>query len=220
MRRGDWSTACDVDHRERICDHIGIHRTHQPAFFCSIMQEDQRRPQLYPEGAPQRATSAVGNLDVMHARMLFEGDSDQRLRGATMPAPWAAEFNHDRFFSGINFGAAGFHVSVVFIHHHIMSATRNSPQTAILPTMRGHIVGAAKFRILFVLPLFVAGLYDAFTEAAATSSQKYPNLVSAKIRGRGEEKFDFDVTISSLYDSPQRYADAFHILGNWGRRNQ
>lgn len=47
--------------------------------------------------------------------------------------------------------------------------------------------------------------------AANASNQKFPDVVDAKIRARGGPKFDFDVTVSSPYDSAQRYADAFRV---------
>ena len=33
------------------------------------------------------------------------------------------------------------------------------------------------------------------------------------VNARGEDRFDFDVAISSPYDTPQWYADAFHVTG-------
>ena len=47
--------------------------------------------------------------------------------------------------------------------------------------------------------------------AAEPKSQTYPDVLAAKVRARSAGIFDFDVTISSPYDTPQRYADAFHV---------
>ncbi len=42
--------------------------------------------------------------------------------------------------------------------------------------------------------------------------QKYPDILSAKVQSRGDDHFDFDVTVSSPYDTPRRYADAFRVM--------
>jgi hypothetical protein len=41
--------------------------------------------------------------------------------------------------------------------------------------------------------------------------RKYPDVIDVKVRAREQSKFDFDVTISSPYDTPQRYADGFRV---------
>jgi hypothetical protein len=48
--------------------------------------------------------------------------------------------------------------------------------------------------------------------AQPTASQKYPDIISATVKPRGADVFDFDVTVSSPYDTLQRYADAFRAL--------
>jgi hypothetical protein len=52
--------------------------------------------------------------------------------------------------------------------------------------------------------------------SADTSTQKYPDVFSVKVHARGSNTFDFDVTISSPYDTPKRYADAFRAMGKDG----
>lgn len=47
-------------------------------------------------------------------------------------------------------------------------------------------------------------------------TQKHPDVLAAKVRSNGADTFDFDVTVSSPYDTPQRYADAFRIMGKDG----
>jgi hypothetical protein len=54
------------------------------------------------------------------------------------------------------------------------------------------------------------------TRAADSSTQKHPDLLEAKVRARGPGTFDFDVTVSSPYDTPQRYADGFRVMGKDG----
>jgi hypothetical protein len=51
---------------------------------------------------------------------------------------------------------------------------------------------------------------------AADEAQKYPNVVNVKVKARGDRRFDFDVTISSPYETPQRYADAFRVMSAEG----
>jgi hypothetical protein len=53
--------------------------------------------------------------------------------------------------------------------------------------------------------------------AVKNPAQKYPDILSAKVTPRGADIFDFDVTVSSLYDTAQRYADAFRVLSPDGR---
>ena len=48
--------------------------------------------------------------------------------------------------------------------------------------------------------------------AADAAAQKFPDVVAAKVRARTAERFDFDVTMSSPYDTAQRDADAFRIM--------
>lgn len=45
---------------------------------------------------------------------------------------------------------------------------------------------------------------------------KYPDILSAKVQQRGDNHFDFDVTVSSPYDTPERYADAFRVMSAEG----
>lgn len=44
----------------------------------------------------------------------------------------------------------------------------------------------------------------------------YPDVVDVEVR-RGSESYHFDVTISAPYDSAERYADAFRVVGDDGR---
>ncbi len=47
--------------------------------------------------------------------------------------------------------------------------------------------------------------------------QRYPDVVAAQVRAGGTGRFDFDVTVSSPYDSAERYADAFRVSAPDGR---
>jgi len=57
----------------------------------------------------------------------------------------------------------------------------------------------------------------ASAQTANRSGSKYPDVMAAKVRASGQGRFDFDVTISSPYDTPERYADAFRVVGKGGR---
>ncbi len=57
----------------------------------------------------------------------------------------------------------------------------------------------------------------ALAQAARVANQQHPDVLEAKVQARGANRFDFDVTISSPYDSPQRYADAFRVTGSDGK---
>lgn len=50
----------------------------------------------------------------------------------------------------------------------------------------------------------------------ARAEQKHPDVVAVQVQARSANTFDFDVTVSSPYDSPRRYADAFRVLGPKG----
>jgi hypothetical protein len=42
--------------------------------------------------------------------------------------------------------------------------------------------------------------------------QRYPDVLAATLLPRSETTFDVEVTISSPYDTPQRYADGWRVL--------
>ena len=39
------------------------------------------------------------------------------------------------------------------------------------------------------------------------AQQRFPDVIAVQVRAAGADRFDFDVTVSSPYDTPQRYAD-------------
>ena len=53
-------------------------------------------------------------------------------------------------------------------------------------------------------------------QEAGAPAQKYPDVVTVKVRSSGAERFDIDVTVSSPYDTPRRYADAFRVSAKDG----
>ena len=69
---------------------------------------------------------------------------------------------------------------------------------------------------LYSLAVFGAFSLSFSASAVDIALQKHPNVIAVKVQSRGIEVFDFDVTVSSPYDTPQRYADAFRVMGKDG----
>jgi hypothetical protein len=55
------------------------------------------------------------------------------------------------------------------------------------------------------------------TSAAAPTEQRFPDVVKVELESRGDRRFDVVVTISSPYDTPQRYADGWRVLDPAGK---
>jgi hypothetical protein len=78
---------------------------------------------------------------------------------------------------------------------------------------------AMRFGILLLCTMLLAAPAPMTADPAlaqAASQQKHPDVVGAKVTPRGEGRFDFDVTISSPYDTAARYADGFRVIGPKG----
>lgn len=87
--------------------------------------------------------------------------------------------------------------------------------------MRKHATSSCWRRRLHVsaLVLTVLAAAGALMEGRAAddaSAQRYPDVVAARVRASGPGRFDFDVTVSSPYDTPARYADAFRVRSAGG----
>lgn len=52
--------------------------------------------------------------------------------------------------------------------------------------------------------------------AASAPQQRHPDVLQVRVKAAGGNRFDFDVTVSSPYDSARRYADGFHVRGTDG----
>jgi hypothetical protein len=48
--------------------------------------------------------------------------------------------------------------------------------------------------------------------ASASGEQRYPHIVGVEITPADQNTFDLTVTVSSPYDSPDRYADGWRVL--------
>lgn len=53
-------------------------------------------------------------------------------------------------------------------------------------------------------------------QSTDAETQKFPDVVAVTVQSNGDNRFDFDATISSPYDSPLRYADAFRVSSTEG----
>ncbi|MDP1683074.1 MAG: hypothetical protein Q8L39_15040 [Burkholderiales bacterium] len=73
-----------------------------------------------------------------------------------------------------------------------------------------------RITLLLALALSVVGLTSVAAQPS-DSTQKYPNVVAVKVQSSGVDTFNFDATVSSPYDSAQRYADAFRVMGKDGQ---
>jgi len=69
---------------------------------------------------------------------------------------------------------------------------------------------------VFTVALLLASAAYVSPQPGGGGNQQYPDVLEAKVRSRGGNTFDFDVTISSPYDTAKRYADAFLVLGSDG----
>jgi hypothetical protein len=53
--------------------------------------------------------------------------------------------------------------------------------------------------------------------AQTRPEQRFPDVVAVKVKAAGPSVFDFDVTVSSPYDTPSRYADGFRVSTTAGK---
>jgi len=67
-----------------------------------------------------------------------------------------------------------------------------------------------------LIAAFPAALWAPLAGGQARIEQRFPDIVAVKVRAAGPDSFDFDVTVSSPYDTPARYADGFRVVGPSG----
>ncbi len=72
-------------------------------------------------------------------------------------------------------------------------------------------------RCVVAVLLLAGAVVQAQAQRAGTPAQRYPDVTAVKVQVRGADTFDFDVTVSSPYDTPQRYADGFRVVGTDGK---
>jgi hypothetical protein len=62
-----------------------------------------------------------------------------------------------------------------------------------------------------LLTLIVSCLAPAIGRAQSVQEQRFPDVLAVKAKPAGPSIYDFDVTVSSPYDTPSRYADGFRV---------
>lgn len=77
----------------------------------------------------------------------------------------------------------------------------------------------ARLPLLLLLALAVTGCSALPFLASATQADpvdddvdRYPDVLAVELRPAGDRTFDVAVTISSPYDTPERYADGWRVL--------
>lgn len=71
-----------------------------------------------------------------------------------------------------------------------------------------------RLHLLVLLALSLAAVL--IPVRASEPVQKFPDVIAAEVKARGDGVFDFDVTVSSSYDTAQRYADGFRVMDQDG----
>src|SRR3954447_19013195 len=97
---------------ERSRDLVRPLGPHQPRGFLAVAQENQRRPELNAEGAPETPPACVRDLDMAHVGMRRECLGDRRFRPATPAAPGTAELEQRRAGERVDFAAPGLDLGV------------------------------------------------------------------------------------------------------------
>jgi len=73
------------------------------------------------------------------------------------------------------------------------------------------LLNATRYRFVVVSLVILSPPADSQTE------QRFPDVVSVKVEVAGSGVFNFDVTVSSPYDTPSRYADGFRVSTTEGK---
>ena len=93
---------------------------------------------------------------------------------------------------------------------------RGQPESALLCCRRTMSFAMNRRSQLLAFLALAVGIVVASSRATDALLQKYPDVISAKVQPGGPETFDFDVTVSSPYDTPQRYADSIRVMDQDG----
>lgn len=67
---------------------------------------------------------------------------------------------------------------------------------------------------LWSILMLTLGAVQALGDSA--TEQRFPDVVAVQVSSAGDGRFNFQVTLSSPYDTPQRYADAFRVMTEEG----
>ena len=72
------------------------------------------------------------------------------------------------------------------------------------------------FTEYFVRAMLMVACACGPVQAADLPAQKYPDVVGVAVKARAQDRFDFDVTVSSPYDTAARYAEGIRAVGKDG----
>ena len=86
----------------------------------------------------------------------------------------------------------------------------------VAPTLRPLEATANPWRRALAAVATLAFLHPVVVTAQAREEQRFPEVVRASVKAASGGRFDFDVTVSSPYDTAARYADAFRVTGAGG----
>jgi hypothetical protein len=67
------------------------------------------------------------------------------------------------------------------------------------------------------LAFVVVALAVLTSPAKSQPEQRFPDVIAVKVKVAAPGVFDFDVTVSSPYDTPARYADGFRVSNTEGK---
>lgn len=67
------------------------------------------------------------------------------------------------------------------------------------------------------LAFVVVALAVLTSPAHSQPEQRFPDVIAVKVKVAAPGVFDFDVTVSSPYDTPSRYADGFRVSTTEGK---
>lgn len=76
----------------------------------------------------------------------------------------------------------------------------------------GRILGLAAVVAVAMLVAACGGSDETNEVESAETGQRFPDIIAADVE-RVDETFTFRVTVSSPYDTPERYADGWRIVG-------
>lgn len=80
-----------------------------------------------------------------------------------------------------------------------------SSAVSVMRSMPSHVLNATRFGFVVVSLVILS------SPAHSQSEQRFPDVVSVKFEVTESGLFNFDVTVSSPYDTPSRYADGFRV---------
>jgi hypothetical protein len=70
-----------------------------------------------------------------------------------------------------------------------------------------------RFNVFFAFVIMLGYTANTAAQSNGSALQKHPDVIDVRVKPNGTNRFDFDVTVSSTYDTAHRYADAFRVTG-------